>query len=241
MDDSELLKKQLRYYRQRAPEYEQWWLRQERYDRGSQQAAAWRLEARRVESALAEAAPCGRVLELAAGTGIWSHQLAATASSLTVVDAAPEMLAMNRQKTAPRCASRSIPYEQIQADLFDWNPPEKFDFLFFGFWLSHVPPSRLDAFWHLVREALSPEGEFFFVDSRRDIRSQAADHPKPEPGSMLTTRRLNDGSTHQIVKIFYEPAQLEVDLVRRGFDVRVQASGEFFIHGRGRLAQETRN
>jgi ubiquinone/menaquinone biosynthesis C-methylase UbiE len=37
------------------------------------------------------------VLELAGGTGIWTEQLARDAVELTVVDASPEMLAMNRQ------------------------------------------------------------------------------------------------------------------------------------------------
>ncbi len=42
------------------------------------------------------------VLELAAGTGLWSARLAARASSLTCIDASPETLALNRERTADR-------------------------------------------------------------------------------------------------------------------------------------------
>ena len=158
-DLSPPLRQQLDYYRARAVEYDQWWLRQGRYDRGAVVNAQWFAEAALVSSALAAFRPAGRVLELAGGTGIWSEQLLPFASHLTVIDGTPEMLAIN----AARLNSPTV--RHIKADLFEWQPSEQFDAVFFGFWLSHVPPERFVEFWRLVRSCLAPGGRVFFVDS----------------------------------------------------------------------------
>lgn len=89
------LRQQLDYYRARAPEYDEWWLRQGRYDRGAALNAQWFADAGVVSSALSEFRPGGRVLEFACGTGIWSQELLPFASCLTVLDGSPEMLAIN--------------------------------------------------------------------------------------------------------------------------------------------------
>ena len=41
MDDDGLLAEQRAYYRARAPEYDEWWQRRGRYDRGSDLAEEW--------------------------------------------------------------------------------------------------------------------------------------------------------------------------------------------------------
>ena len=54
LDDSEdeTLREQIAYYRARADEYDQWFLRQGRYDHGEQENARWRAEAAQVADAL---------------------------------------------------------------------------------------------------------------------------------------------------------------------------------------------
>jgi hypothetical protein len=34
----------------------------------------------------------------------------------------------------------------VQADLFTWTPDRRYDVVFFGFWLSHVPFERFESF-----------------------------------------------------------------------------------------------
>jgi len=46
----------------------------------------------------------------------------------------------------------------VQADVFAWEPPRAFDVCFFGFWLSHVPSGRFDAFWQPFTLAVGPAG-----------------------------------------------------------------------------------
>src|SRR3954467_10620052 len=97
-DTAAVLREQLDYYRQRAAEYDQWWLRQGRYDRGPGLKAQWFAEGAEVRRALAAFRPEGRILELACGTGIWTEQLLPFAERLTAIDGSREMLAINAQR-----------------------------------------------------------------------------------------------------------------------------------------------
>lgn len=230
------LQQQIEYYRARAGEYDQWFYRQGRYDRGAELNARWFEEAQTVTDALDRFQPTGDVLELACGTGIWTERLARHADTITAVDASPEVLALNRARLGDLAAK--VSYEQ--ADLFRWEPTRGFDVVFFGFWLSHVPPASFDKFWALVRRALNPGGRCFFVDSRRDPTSTARDHQLPSEADASTlTRRLNDGREFQIYKIFYEPAELEVRLSKLGWHATIAATPNYFLHGQGRLAIST--
>lgn len=226
-EDSTTLREQLEYYRARAAEYDQWWLRQGRYDRGVDLNAQWFDEAATVSSALAAFRPAGRVLELACGTGIWSEQLLRFASHLTLLDGSPEMLSI----ATARLHSPQV--HIIQADLFQWQPTEQFDVVFFGFWLSHVPQERFVDFWTLVSRCLAPNGRVFFVDSRYDHTSTAVDHRLPEPDATVLRRRLDDGREFQIYKVFYDPAQLAGRLRGLGWQVDIRQTAHYFLYGSG--------
>jgi SAM-dependent methyltransferase len=143
----ELIRQQIEYYRARAGEYDEWFLRQGRYDRGASANERWFAEVDQVQAALERFGPSGRVLELACGTGLWTERLLPHATRLVAVDAAPEALALNRSRL-----NADARVEYILADLFAWRPdlPERFDVVFFAFWLSHVPRERFRAFWQLV-------------------------------------------------------------------------------------------
>jgi len=52
---------------------------------------------------------------------------------------------------------------------------ERYDFVFFRFWLSHVPPSRFEQFWDQLRVTLAPGGTVFFVDNRYRKKNSARD------------------------------------------------------------------
>jgi demethylmenaquinone methyltransferase/2-methoxy-6-polyprenyl-1,4-benzoquinol methylase len=224
-NDSAPLRQQLDYYRARAAEYDQWWLRQGRYDRGTDLNARWFAEAAEISAALSTFRPAGRVLELACGTGIWTEKLLPFASQLTAVDGSPEMLALNET----RLGSSQIHY--VVADLFQWQPAEQFDVVFFSFWLSHVPPEHFTTFWQLVQSCLAPGGRVFFIDSRHEQTSTATDHKLPHPESTVLTRRLNDGREFQIYKVFHDPAELAGQLRQLGWQVDIRQTDHYFIYG----------
>jgi SAM-dependent methyltransferase len=222
-----MLQGQIAYYRARAAEYDEWLYRQGRYDRGPEENATWFAEFAIVGRALDQFAPRGRVLEFAGGTGYWTQRLARFADSVTVIDAAPEMLALNRERVG---ASK---IRRLQADIFAFEPVGRYDVVFFGFWLSHVPAQRFDSFWDLVRRCLGPAGRVFFVDSRPNQASTARDQPLPEVESTTMLRRLNDGQEFEIVKVFYSPAELTERLAKLGWDLEVLATDNHCLYGYG--------
>jgi SAM-dependent methyltransferase len=222
-----VLEQQIEYYRARAAEYDQWFLRQGRYDHGSDLNERWFAQDREVLDSLNTFRPDGSVLELACGTGIWTARLSLYAQEITAVDASPEVIAINRARL------RSSKVKYVEANVFAWTPPAQFDVVFFGFWLSHVPPERFDAFWSLVKRALKPDGRFFFVDSRYESTSGAKDHQLPDRTETTLTRRLNDGREFQIYKIFYDAEDLQRRLRGLGWDAQVNQTADYFLYGCG--------
>lgn len=223
--DREILDQQIDYYRARAGEYDEWFQRVGRYDRGDEHTRQWFAEVAIIEKALEAARPRGRCLELACGTGLWTRKLAQACDGVTALDASPEVLAINES----RAATSNITF--LQADLFQWEPEAgAYDFVFFSFWLSHVPEERFDPFWNMVVRGLAPGGTVFFIDSLYNPSSTATDHEKPATGGVVE-RKLNDGRRFNIVKLFHEPKALEQRLAGLGWQAKVASSGEFFIYG----------
>ena len=222
-----LLNEQIAYYQARAGEYDEWFLRKGRYDRGPERNARWVADVQQVRAALDRFRPAGQVLELACGTGLWTQVLAAYPTQITALDASAEVLALNQARLTPG----RVRY--LQADLFRWQPDQAYDVVFFGFWLSHVPPTHFDAFWQMVRAALAPGGRVFFVDSRYEPTSTATDHSLRAREEFVTTRRLNSGNEFQIVKIFYEPQPLAARLAGLGWQFEIAETNLHFIYGSG--------
>lgn len=227
--DAGPIEQQISYYRARAPEYDEWFFRQGRHDRGAEWNHTWFSEVEEVRDELARFRPAGDVLELACGTGLWTEQLARYAGHITAVDASPEVLELNRDRL------RDDRVRYVRTDLFDWRPGAAYDAVFFGFWLSHVPPERFDDFWDLVRSALKPGGRVFFVDSLR-VETPAEREHSSEPDGHTTLRRLSDGREFQIVKIFYDPDELSSRLRDMGWDIQVRTTENHILYGAGTLA-----
>jgi demethylmenaquinone methyltransferase/2-methoxy-6-polyprenyl-1,4-benzoquinol methylase len=226
-----LLQEQIDYYRARAGEYDEWFLRQGRYDHGPELNQQWFDEAAQVANALAAFAPTGQVLELACGTGLWTQHLARHAASITAVDSSPEVIEINRQ----RAGKETVEY--IQADLFSWQPTRQYDSVFFSFWLSHVPPERFASFWNLVRSSLAPGGRVFFIDSLYSETSTANNHQLAGETATTLSRKLNDGREFSIVKVFYRPETLAAKLAGLGWQIQITTTPNYFLYGFGAPAQ----
>ncbi len=223
---TELLQHQIDYYRARAPEYDEWFYRQGRYDRGPEHTRQWESEAQQVRDQLQSQAGFAHILELAPGTGIWTGELIQIGARVTALDASPEMININRVKLQ----SDRVDYRRV--DLFEWRPRRQYDMVFFGFWLSHVPAEKLAAFLENVNAALKPGGRLFIVDSRAPDLATA--HTGAEDlGAELQKRVLKDGRRFDIVKIYYEPAALSRILRRHGFDIEAATTQDFFLYADG--------
>jgi SAM-dependent methyltransferase len=222
---SDPVAEQKRYYAERAPEYDDWWYRRGRYELEPEALVRWQADAAEAEAALAAVAPRrsagGTVLELAAGTGIWTRKLVRLADRVVAVDANAETLALNTSDAELECA-----------DIFGWEPPERFDLVFFSFWLSHVPEGEFDEFWSLVRAALVPGGRVFLVDSGAGDTA----HTGTDQANGEETRSLSDGRTFRIVKRRRRPDELAARVRPLGFelDLHETANGHF-LYGGGSL------
>lgn len=213
-----VLQEQIAYYRARAQEYDE-----SIYQTG-------RFAAQKAGEALPDGLAAAmqvlqtlgsyeRVLELACGTGIWTSALVNLGQAITAIDAAPEMIEVNKAKVASPRVQYAV------ADLFTWEPSEQYDLVFFAFWLSHVPPAALDAFLGRVQKAVRPGGQLVIIDQHA-----------PTQGDLLAAkedifhkRTLLDGRSFTIVKVFYRLSLLQEVLTRLGFSVTTQTLDETFF------------
>ena len=219
----------LAYYEARAPEYDDWYLRRGRYERGPVHDTAWNAELDVAGRWLDGLPIVGEIVELAAGTGWWSPLLASK-GELSLYDAAPAPLERARERLVAHHLRAHLHLRDA------WAAPDRaVDAVFTGFWLSHVPRERLVPFLDIVRRWLKPGGTFAFIDSLPDPQSSATDHPTPADD--LSVRHLDDGRRFTVVKVYYERAELEAALGRAGFvDARVTTTGRFFLTGVARAA-----
>ena len=221
-------RQQIEYYRARAGEYDEWFYRKGRYDRGDELNRRWFDEAGICFGVLRSLGKVGSALELAAGTGIWTLELSRLADRVTAVDASAEVLAVNREKLGE---GPNVTYRE--ADLFGWEPgsegDEQYDLVSFTFWLSHVPATHVDEFLARVYRATRPGGTVWMVDSRRASTSTARDQ-SVDHGGDLQERILNDGRVFEIVKIYYDSDRLRELFERAGFIVEANETPNYFVY-----------
>lgn len=203
-----MLSSQADYYRRRAGEYD---------------ATAYGdvVAARaRIARLVAEMQPTGTVLEIACGTGLWTEALAGLAATVTAIDVAPEAVAIARD----RVRSNSVRFEV--ADVFSWKTAARFDVIFFSAWLSHVPMSRFERFWQLLRGLLADGGRVLFVDEHIEGSDKETYLPG---GDEIVERQLLDGSRYRVVKNFVDPERLEPRLRGIGWECRIRRDGSDWV------------
>ena len=204
-----LLEEQVTYYRSLAPDYLSQGLDLPGGEELSEAVAAFR--------------PTGSVLELACGPGTWTSHLLPHATDVTALDASPEMLAI----AAARVTDDRVRF--VQADLFTWRPDRRYDAVFFGFWISHVPPEWFESFWALVDDCLADDGRVFFCDDAYRSPDELIEGPQ----SATILRRLPDGTTRRLLKVPHEPEALEQRLRWLGWNIMVYSTAGPFYWGTG--------
>ena len=211
----ELLADQVAYYRERACEYDM---------TAYEDIVAARA---RIARLVAEMQPTGTVLEIACGTGLWTQALARLADTVIAIDAAAEAVAIARD----RVRSEHVMFDV--ADVFSWATEERFDVIFFSAWLSHVPTSRFEQFWQLLRRLLASGGRVLFIDEHVDVRDKEAYVPGRDE---IVERQLSDGRQFRIVKNFIDPERVEHQLRELGWDCQIRRDGSDWIRGQARPA-----
>jgi demethylmenaquinone methyltransferase/2-methoxy-6-polyprenyl-1,4-benzoquinol methylase len=195
------------YYAQRAAEYERIYAKPER------QADLARM--REDIPALFEGET---VLEVACGTGYWTPLIAARAASVLALDYNEETLAIARSKPYPRGNVRFAQGDAYR--LPDW--PERFSACYAGFWWSHVPLERIDAFLAQLHARLAPGARVAFMDNLYVEGNSTPLSRRDAHGNTYQTRRLADGSSHEVLKNYPSEtdlrARLGADLAYAGYE-----------------------
>ncbi|MEV6923800.1 methyltransferase domain-containing protein [Dactylosporangium sp. NPDC051485] len=217
-DLAELLGEQAAFYRAVAAEYDEHALP---FPGGSELSAA--IDAFR---------PAGSVLEFACGPGTWTPQLLRHAADVTAVDGSAEMLAIAAGRVGPEPRVRFV-----QADLFGWRPDRRYDVVFFGFWLSHVPAGHFASFWSLVADCLRPDGRVLFVDDAHRTSEELVEGED----SPVVQRQLADGTAYRIVKVPHRPADLQRQLDGLGWRIAVHPTAGPFYGARERTRGRPRH
>src|SRR5688572_12311766 len=159
------------YYAKRAAEYEKIYAKPER-----------QADLARLRDELPALFEGERVLEIACGTGYWTPLIAARAELVLAIDYAEETLAIAKSK---KYVNSNVRFERGDAySLPVW--PQKFSACFAGFWWSHVPLARLDAFLEGLQGRLEPGARVVFLDNRY-----------VEGSSTPISRRDAEGNTYQ--------------------------------------------
>lgn len=201
------------YYAKRAAEYERIFAKPER----QHDLAALRT---RIGTMFA-----GRqVLELACGTAYWTPIIAAKADRVVAIDVNEEVLEVAR--------SKNIPPEKAGFSIGDaYNPPlhPECNALFAGFWWSHVPLARLDSFLDAATRSVAPGSLLAFLDNRYVEGSSTPLSRTDGDGNQYQTRKLDDGSTHEVLKNFPSEGDLIQRASRHGWGANVELLEHYWL------------
>lgn len=192
------------YYAARAREYDRIYAKPERQD-----------DLRKIESWLPGVLAGRSVLEVACGTGYWTQFLSSAGARVTALDASPETLEIARS----RAGNASVHF--VVGDAFRLPVgQEAFDAAFAGFWISHVPVSRMPEFLDELHRTLAPAARVVLLDNRYVEGSSTLVAETDVEGNTYQLRSLSDGTTHRVLKNFPSEDQLRKALPRRCVDVR---------------------
>ena len=189
-----------RYYEQRAPEYDDWYLGRGLHE--GVERPGWDEELARLVDVI-QALPPGRVLDVACGTGFLTRHLR---GDITGIDQSPTMLAIARE----RCPEATFLQADALALPFDDG---SFDRVFTGHFYGHLRGSDRGQF---LSEARRVAPELVVVDTPL----------RPGVGrEEVHERVISDGSRHAVYKRYFPPE----DLARELGGGRTLHAGDWFV------------
>ena len=185
-----------RYYRDRAPEYEQIYFRDKPERRREIDEEIIRLE---------QLVAGKKVLELACGTGYWTQVMSRSAAEIMALDLSEEMLAVAGKKDYA-CPVRFVP-----ADLYDVPfDTEAYDIVALGFWFSHHPRQDFDRLFDVLVKGLKPDGLIWMIDNNPPAEGPRIDSVRvDEQGNNYKKRYLDNGKEYIILKNYFSSSDLE--------------------------------
>lgn len=190
--DADLRRSMLRYYDERAGEYE------DAYILGTGTASIPDPKVFQAEAALlariVQRFASGRLIDLACGTAYWLPHYAERCSSITLFDQSGKMVDECRKKIsalgiADRCSV-------LVGDALDYDFDQRaFDCALVGFLVSHLSEEQERILFDVLERVLDPSGRFLILDS-----AYSPERARFNAKTERQERRLNDGTRFEIYK-----------------------------------------
>ena len=204
------------YYAQRAAEYERIYERPERQD-----------DLRRLREFVEHTFSGAHVFEVACGTGYWTAVAARSAASIVATDINEEVLTIARAKPI---GPATVGFRREDAYALAQHP-EQFNAGLAAFWWSHVPRARLHDFLRGFQRVLQPGALVVFMDNVYAEGSSTPISRTDGDGNTYQVRRLDDGSTHEVLKNFPTAQELHAAVDGLGEQVQVEFLRYYWMLG----------
>jgi demethylmenaquinone methyltransferase/2-methoxy-6-polyprenyl-1,4-benzoquinol methylase len=204
----------VKYYADRAQEYERIYAKPERQD-----------DLRRLGTFLERTFAGVHVFEVACGTGYWTEIVARSASSVLATDINEEVLAIARSKPID---PRKVMFSREDAYALPASPG-RFTGGLAAFWWSHVPRRRLHGFLVGFHRVFSQGARVVFIDNAYVEGSSTPISRANESGDTCQIRKLDDGSVHEVLKNFPTESELRAAVGGMAMEVQVEFLRYYWI------------
>lgn len=187
------MKEQILYYEKRANEYDAVYLKPERQE-----------DLRQLKNLLVAEFADLNLVEIACGTGYWTKILAQKAKSIIASDINEAVLKIANQRAYGSC---EVHFSQVDMNALVLQKDE-FEGLFGGFIWSHILKEELTGFLERCLAQIAIGGKLIFIDNKYVKGSSTPIHRTDEKGNTFQKRKLQSGSTFEVIKNF--PTSTEV-------------------------------
>ena len=174
------------YYKKRAKEYENIYLKPERQN-----------DLLRAAMILQDIFTNKKIFEIACGTGYWTEKISQKALSIFATDINDAVLEIAKNK---EYAKSNVTFGL--ADFYNCQLSEHYEGLFGGFIWSHILVQDLDSFLVKINSFVSPEGQVVFIDNNFKGGSNHPITMTDAEGNTFQIRKLEDETDHLVLKNF---------------------------------------
>ncbi len=202
------------YYSHRATEYERIYDKAERQD-----------DLNTLKDFLSNAFLHEQVLEVVCGTGYWTQCIAKSATAILATDFNLNVIELASQKNFGTCN-----VQFVIADAYSLHSISR-DYTagFHGFWWSHIPRAKINAFLSIFHSKLTPGAKVVMIDNIFVKGSSTPISRQDSNGNTYQLRRLDDGTEHEVLKNFPSDSDLHESLSDYATDIRIRRLHYFWI------------